>query len=85
MGAVMYRNATELLKKWKEKKNRQPLILLGARQVGKTWLMKDAFHYLQKGYNLVGGRRRKKYWEVYKGTSEGENHTMKFMSDSLIC
>lgn len=64
MGAVMYRKATELLKKWKEKKNRQPLILLGARQVGKTWLMKDAFHYLQKGYNLVGedaGKNTGKY------------------------
>lgn len=33
-----------LLKKlieWKEKKHRKPLILWGARQVGKTWLMKE--------------------------------------------
>lgn len=27
--------------KWKEKKNRKPLIIKGARQVGKTWLMKE--------------------------------------------
>ena len=26
---------------WKEKKNRKPLIIHGARQVGKTWLMKE--------------------------------------------
>ena len=26
---------------WKEKKNRKPLILNGARQVGKTWLLKE--------------------------------------------
>ncbi|MCL1901681.1 MAG: AAA family ATPase [Endomicrobia bacterium] len=26
---------------WKNKKNRQPLILTGARQVGKTWAMKE--------------------------------------------
>ncbi len=26
---------------WKEKKHRKPLILWGARQVGKTWLMKE--------------------------------------------
>jgi predicted AAA+ superfamily ATPase len=29
------------LEEWKEKKNRKPLILKGARQVGKTWLMKE--------------------------------------------
>ena len=28
------------LEKWKHKKNRKPMILMGARQVGKTWLMK---------------------------------------------
>ena len=27
--------------KWKEKKNRKPLIIHGARQVGKTWVMKE--------------------------------------------
>lgn len=37
----MYRKSIEMLKNWKEKKNRLPLILLGARQVGKTWLMKE--------------------------------------------
>ena len=26
---------------WKENKNRKPLILEGARQVGKTWLLKE--------------------------------------------
>ncbi len=37
----MKRFAMEELKKWKEKKNRKPLIIMGARQVGKTWLMKE--------------------------------------------
>lgn len=37
----MYRYAIEELYKWKEKKNRKPLIIEGARQVGKTWLMKE--------------------------------------------
>ncbi len=37
----MYRYAIEELKKWKNKMNRKPLILQGARQVGKTWLMKE--------------------------------------------
>ncbi len=37
----MRRQAIEQLKLWKNRKNRKPLILKGARQVGKTWLMKE--------------------------------------------
>ena len=37
----MYRYAIEKLYKWKEDKYRKPLIIEGARQVGKTWLMKE--------------------------------------------
>lgn len=37
----MYRFAMENLFRWKNKKNRKPLIIEGARQVGKTWLMKE--------------------------------------------
>ena len=37
----MKRFALEKLKIWKEKPNRKPLIIRGARQVGKTWLMKE--------------------------------------------
>lgn len=37
----MYRIAMEKLIKWKDNKRRKPLIIEGARQVGKTWLMKE--------------------------------------------
>lgn len=37
----MIRFAMEQLMKWKGKKRRKPLIIRGARQVGKTWLMKE--------------------------------------------
>ena len=37
----MYRTDIDKLNSWKESPNRQPLILLGARQVGKTWLLKE--------------------------------------------
>ncbi len=37
----MYRAAMEKLYKWKDGKRRKPLIIEGARQVGKTWLMKE--------------------------------------------
>ena len=37
----MYRIAIEKLYRWKESRRRKPLIIQGARQVGKTWLMKE--------------------------------------------
>ncbi|WP_152605386.1 AAA family ATPase, partial [Anaerovibrio lipolyticus] len=37
----MYRTAIEKLLKWKKSKYRKPLIIEGARQVGKTWLMQE--------------------------------------------
>ncbi|MBU0488119.1 MAG: ATP-binding protein [Bacteroidetes bacterium] len=37
----MERHLFKKLEAWKDKKNRKPLIIRGARQVGKTWLMKS--------------------------------------------
>jgi predicted AAA+ superfamily ATPase len=37
----MDRKIFESLKKWKKSPDRKPLLLMGARQVGKTWLMKE--------------------------------------------
>ena len=36
----MERFALSRMKEWKENENRKPLIIRGARQVGKTWIMK---------------------------------------------
>ena len=40
-GVFMKRNAMQALINWKNDPERKPLILRGARQVGKTWLMKE--------------------------------------------
>ena len=37
----MKRYAIEDLKNWKKSPNRKQLLLYGARQVGKTWLVRD--------------------------------------------
>ena len=37
----MQRNALQSLINWKNNEDRKPLVLRGARQVGKTWLMKE--------------------------------------------
>ena len=39
----MERNAMQELIRWNEKKRRKPLVVWGARQVGKTYLIKDLF------------------------------------------
>ncbi len=48
----MYREKIKDLIKWKASKNRKPLVLKGARQVGKTWLLKEfgSKHYRQTVY-----------------------------------
>jgi len=40
----------EYLERWKNKKYRKPLIIRGARQVGKTWLMKE---FARRNYEKV--------------------------------
>ena len=37
----MRRKLMERLLQWKDRKNRKPLILWGARQTGKTWILKE--------------------------------------------
>lgn len=39
----MQRNVLSQLIKWKDNPKRKPLIVWGARQVGKTYLVKDLF------------------------------------------
>lgn len=39
----MYRLKLEEIKAWYNDKNRKPLVVWGARQVGKTYLVKDLF------------------------------------------
>lgn len=58
--------AMEQMRNWKEKKRRKPLIIRGARQVGKTWLMKEfgANEYDQVVYiNFDNNQRMKKLFE----------------------
>ena len=48
----MKREALDKLQKWKEKKNRKPLLLTGVRQCGKTYLIKE-FGKNEFGYKTI--------------------------------
>lgn len=49
----MYRDKMNELKKWKNSTTRKPLIIRGARQVGKTWLMKEFGKQCYKKYAYI--------------------------------
>ena len=65
-GGVMYRKAIEELKLWKTGLDRKPMIIRGARQTGKTWLMKEfgEVYYERCAYiNFEGNPRMKALFE----------------------
>jgi len=61
----LYRKALGKLQEWKNSTSRMPLIIRGARQVGKTWLMKE---FGRTGYpkvayiNFDGNERMKRFF-----------------------
>ena len=61
----MYRTAIEQLYKWKEKKSRKPLIIRGARQVGKTWLMKEFGTKAYKTYVYISFDNNQRMQELF--------------------
>lgn len=63
----MERNLFIKLEQWKNKKKRKPLIIQGARQVGKTWIMKEfgARYYKDTIYiNFDNNETMKKMFEI---------------------
>ena len=63
----MYRKKIEDLIKWKESKNRKPLILRGARQVGKTWLMKEFGEKYYEKYAYINFDENDRMNQLFSG------------------
>lgn len=66
----MYRNIDNKLKTWKEQKNKKPLIIKGARQVGKTYSIRE---FAKKNYETfieINFEREKEYIELFNKTSK---------------
>ena len=78
----MKRNAFSQLVTWKNDPERKPLIIRGARQVGKTWLMKEFGQSCYESYvyfNFDEEDELKSIFEVNKNPLPGFNK-----SDSLL-
>ncbi len=62
----MYRRLTEQLKRWKESRDRKPMIIRGARQVGKTWIMKEFGRTCYQKYAYISMDENEVMEEVFR-------------------
>ncbi|RKX75181.1 MAG: AAA family ATPase [Spirochaetes bacterium] len=62
----MKRSLTHRLRKWKDSDNRKPLILKGARQVGKTWLLTDFGNQEFTKVHYINLEKEKRFHSIFK-------------------
>lgn len=75
----MYRKIIEELKDWKNKKNRLPLILKGARQVGKTWILQEFGKQCFKDVLYINFENESGISDLFEGSIE-PNRIIEFLS-----
>ncbi|MDR2971427.1 MAG: AAA family ATPase, partial [Bacteroidales bacterium] len=63
----MRRNALESLIEWKSRLGRKPLIIYGARQVGKTWLMKEFGRLRYKSIAYIWFEKNRRMHDLFAG------------------
>lgn len=80
----MERFALNELIKWKHKENRKPLIIMGARQVGKTWLMKEFGKLEYKKVAYISFYNNKRMTEVFEMDYEIQRIIMAFNIETGI-
>ena len=66
----MKRYAIKDLLRWKESKRRKPLVLLGARQVGKTWLLEEFGKTFTDGYVKINFDKDPELHQFFKSTKD---------------
>lgn len=68
----MQRTILKDLRKWKDSKRRKPLIIKGARQVGKTWVLKEFGKEFPDGYAYFNFDREPEYAQFFSSTKDTE-------------
>ena len=66
----MKRYAMQDLIRWKESKRRKPLVMLGARQVGKTWLLEEFGKTFPDGYVKINFDKSPELHQFFKSTKD---------------
>ena len=62
----MYREAIKQLELWKREANRKPMVLRGARQVGKTWIIKEFGKQYYEKCAYISMDENKRMEEVFR-------------------
>lgn len=68
----MYRTAINSLQKWLTTRNRKPLVIRGARQVGKTWLVRELAQANKKQLIEVNFESDPSYASLFKSNDPTE-------------
>ncbi len=58
------------LRKWRDSKRRKPLIIKGARQVGKTWVLKEFGKEFSDGYAYFNFDKEEEYKQFFETTKD---------------
>lgn len=82
----LYRNIIEKLQVWKERPGRKPLILKGARQTGKTWILKYFGHTEFEYVASFNFDKEDALHEIFENTKDPERIVaqLKLHTDSPI-
>ncbi|MGV8165800.1 MAG: ATP-binding protein [Alkaliphilus sp.] len=78
----MFRIKINELIKWKNSKNRKPLIIRGARQVGKTWLMKEFAKKHYTNYAYINFDNNERMESLFSGNFDIERLVMALQIES---
>lgn len=66
----MKRYAMNDLQNWKESKRRKPLVLLGARQVGKTWILEEFGKSFPDGFVKINFDKQPELHQFFQTTKD---------------
>ena len=80
----MFRFTMNSLAEWKEKTNRKPLIIMGARQVGKTWIMKEFGKKYYEKVSYISFYNNKRMSDVFEDDFDIERIIMNLNIESGI-
>ncbi|MCR5206546.1 MAG: AAA family ATPase [Lachnospiraceae bacterium] len=64
----MYRKFMEQLLSWEQNKTKEPLLITGARQVGKTWIIKEFCKEAYSDYAYINFEEREDFASAFEGS-----------------
>jgi len=67
---IIEREILNVFKRWKDNPNRKPMLLKGARQIGKTWIMEQFGKVCFEHYAKFDFDRQNELKEIFKATKE---------------